>query len=175
MPAVDRARRKPRGRTTCDDDSCSSWLPLRNSCATFCTKPRADRCFSPIAASAVSRSVKPCAPSSLRNTSEVHMPCTGRPSRRNSFVSSSRPISTASSRRSRLNHWRILLRARGDSTNASQSCDGAADSSFEMKISHVSPLRSSLSSGTRRPFTLAPMHLCPTSVCTAYAKSTGVE
>ena len=66
--------------------------------------------------------------------------CTGRPSRRNSSVSSSRPASIMSTRRSRLNHWRILLRARGDATNASQSCDGPAVSTFEVKISHVSPL-----------------------------------
>ncbi len=45
-----------------------------------------------------------------------------------------------STRRSRLNHWRILLRARGDATNCSQSRDGPADSTFEVKISHVSPL-----------------------------------
>jgi hypothetical protein len=31
------------------------------------------------------------------------------------------------------------------------------------------------SSGTSLPFTRAPMVLCPTSVCTAYAKSTGVD
>ena len=36
--------------------------------------------------------------------------CTGRPSRRIALTSSSRPVSIASSRRSRENHWRILLR-----------------------------------------------------------------
>ena len=38
----------------------------------------------------------------------------GRPSRRRAFVSSSRPPSMASSRRSRWNHWRILDFARED-------------------------------------------------------------
>ena len=37
--------------------------------------------------------------------------CTGRPSRRSALTSSSRPVSRASSRRSRENHWRILLAA----------------------------------------------------------------
>ena len=106
-------------------------------------------------------------PISSSSTSEFHMPCTGSASRRNSLVSSSRPASIASSRRSRLNHWRILLRARGEPTNCSQSRDGPAVSTFEVKISHVSPLRSVVSSGTSRPLTLAPMQAWPTSVCTA--------
>ena len=62
-----------------------------------------------------------------------------------------------STRRSRLNHWRILLRARGEATNCSQSRDGPAVSTLEVKISHVSPLCSWWSSGTSRPLTLAPM------------------
>ena len=99
--------------------------------------------------------------------SDVHIRCTGRPSRRNASVSSSRPFSIMSVRRSRLNHWRILLRARGDLTNASQSCDGPAVSTFDVKISHVSPLVSWWSSDTSRPLTLAPTHAWPTSVCTA--------
>ena len=45
----------------------------------------------------------------------------GRPSRRSALTSSSRPLSMASSRRSRENHWRILLRARGETTIFSQS------------------------------------------------------
>jgi hypothetical protein len=56
---------------------------------------------------------------------------------------------------------------RGDWTNVSQSCEGEAVSDFEVKISMTSPLDSRDSSGTSLPFTLAPMHLCPTSVCTA--------
>ena len=44
-----------------------------------------------------------------------------------------------------------------------------------MKISHVSPLASLWSSETSRPFTLLPMQRWPTSVWTAYAKSTGVD
>ena len=63
-----------------------------------------------------------------RATLLSQMRCNGRPSRRNSLVSSSRPASIMSTRRSRLNHCRILLRARGDATNCNQSRDGAADS-----------------------------------------------
>ena len=99
--------------------------------------------------------------------SDAHIRCTGRPSRRSSSASSSRPCSIMSRRRSRLNHWRILLRARGDLTKPSQSCDGPAVSTFDVKISHVSPLASWWSSDTRRPLTLAPMQAWPTSVCTA--------
>ena len=70
----------------------------------------------------------------------------------------------ASSRRSRENHWRILLRARGEATNCSQSRDGPAVAVFEVKISTVSPECSLVSSGTSRPLTRAPMQRCPTSV-----------
>ncbi len=52
---------------------------------------------------------------------------------------------------------------------------GPAVSDFEVKISITSPLDSVDSNGTSLPLTRAPMHLCPTSVCTAYAKSTGVD
>ena len=60
------------------------------------------------------------------------------PSRRSALASSSRPVSMASSRRSRLNHWRILLRAREEATICSQSCDGPAVGDFDVKISTVS-------------------------------------
>ena len=40
-------------------------------------------------------------------------------------------------------------------------------STLDVKISHVSPLRSWWSSDTSRPLTLAPMQAWPTSVCTA--------
>ena len=90
--------------------------------------------------------------------------CTGRPSRRSAFTSSSRPFSTASSRRSRENHWRILAAARGVATICCQSRDGPAPSTFDVKISTESPDASFESSGTRRPFTRAPMHAWPTSV-----------
>jgi hypothetical protein len=101
------------------------------------------------------------------NASVSKIRCIGSASRRSSFISSSRPASTMSPRRSRENHWRILLRARGEATNCSQSRDGPAVSTFEVKTSHVSPERKVLSSGTSRPFTRAPMHAWPTSVCTA--------
>ena len=90
--------------------------------------------------------------------------CSGRPSLRNALTSSSRPFSMASSRRSRLNHWRILLRARGVTTRFSQSRLGPAEGTFDVKISTLSPDVSLESSGTSRPFTRAPMQRCPTSV-----------
>ncbi|MNW54451.1 hypothetical protein D3C74_320520 [compost metagenome] len=77
------------------------------------------------------------------------------------------PCSTASSRRSLENHWRILLRARGLLTNASQSRLGPAVSDLDVRTSTTSPFSSVESSGTRRPLTRAPMVRCPTSVCTA--------
>jgi len=43
-----------------------------------------------------------------------------------------------------------------------------------LDTSTTSPFSSVESSGTRRPFTRAPIVRWPTSVCTAYAKSTGV-
>ena len=77
------------------------------------------------------------------------------------------PASMASSRRSRANHDLILLRARGDLTNSSQSRDGPADSALDVNTSTVSPWSSVLSSATSLPLTRAPIHRCPTSVCTA--------
>ena len=87
----------------------------------------------------------------------------------------SRPASIASSRRSLLNHALIFDRARGLLTKLSQSRDGAADSLLFVTTSTTSPLFNRVSSGIKRPFTFAPAHLLPTSVCTEYAKSTGVE
>ncbi len=93
--------------------------------------------------------------------------CSGSAALRIARLSAVLPSSTASSRRSRANHCRILVRARGDLTNAIQSRDGPAFSDFEVKISTVSPLSSSLSSATSLPLTRAPMQRLPTSVCTA--------
>ena len=70
----------------------------------------------------------------------------------------------ASSRRSRQNHWRILLRALDEATICSQSRDGPAVGDLEVKISTVSAELSWVSSGTSRPLTRAPMQRCPTSV-----------
>ena len=53
---------------------------------------------------------------------------------------SSRPVSSASSRRSRLNHCLILFRARGLFTICSQSWDGAASRAFDVMTSTVSPV-----------------------------------
>jgi hypothetical protein len=91
------------------------------------------------------------------------------------FAICSRPCSIASSRRSLVKCARILLRARGEATKPSQSRLGPAVGALEVKISTTSPLSSLDSSGTSRPLTRAPMQWWPTSVCTAYAKSTGVE
>ena len=64
---------------------------------------------------------------------------TGMPSRRSAFTSSSRPVSIASTRRSRENHCRIFERARGVCANWSQSRLGPAPSTLLVKISTVSP------------------------------------
>ncbi len=85
------------------------------------------------------------------------------------------PDSIASSRRSFANHCRIFVLARGLATNDNQSRDGPACSDFEVNTSTVSPFSSGDSSATSRPLTRAPMQRWPTSVCTAYAKSTGVD
>ena len=58
---------------------------------------------------------------------------------RSAFTSSSRPVSIASTRRSRENQWRILVRARGVCANCSQSRLGPAPSTLLVKISTVSP------------------------------------
>ncbi len=83
--------------------------------------------------------------------------CSGRCCLRIALAMDSLPCSTASSRRSLLNHCRILLRARGLRTNVIQSRLGPAPSAFEVKISMTSPLSRVLSSGTSRPLTRAPM------------------
>jgi hypothetical protein len=74
------------------------------------------------------------------------------------------PCSMASSRRSLVNHWRILLRARGEATKPSQSRLGAAFGALDVNTSTTSPLSSLDSSGTSRPLTRAPIVWWPTSV-----------
>ena len=73
------------------------------------------------------------------------------------FAIWSLPASTAASRRSLENHWRILFRARGLCTNLSQSRLGPASLVLAVMISTVSPLSSVDSSATRRPLIFAPM------------------
>jgi hypothetical protein len=58
-----------------------------------------------------------------------------------------------------------LVAGAGVTAICSQSRDGPP-STLEVKISTVSPERSTESSGCSRPLTRAPMQLCPTSVCT---------
>src|SRR2546427_3664170 len=79
----------------------------------------------------------------------------------------------ASVRRSRENHWRILLRARGVATICSQSREGPAPSTFDVKISTVSPEARTESSGTRRPLRRAPIHAWAASGWVGDAKSIG--
>ena len=67
------------------------------------------------------------------------------------------------------------MRARGEPTNLSQSWDGAACSDLDVRISTRSPCCSREDSGASLPLTRAPIVRLPTSVCTAYAKSTGVD
>ncbi len=93
--------------------------------------------------------------------------CSGRFCLRIARAMASLPCSIASSRRSFVNQARILLRARVLLTKLTQSWLGPASGFFEVKISTESPLLSGLSSGTRRPFTFAPIVRWPTSVCTA--------
>ena len=91
----------------------------------------------------------------------------GSPARRRARTSSSRPPSIESSRRSRENHCRIFERALVDWTKPIQSRDGPAVSAFEVRTSTTSAELRRVSSGTSRPFTLAPTQWWPTSVCTA--------
>ncbi len=93
--------------------------------------------------------------------------CSGRFCFRIALVSRSLPRSIDSSRRSLLNHCRILLRARALLTKCCQSWLGPAPSALEVKISTQSPWFSSLLSGTSLPLTRAPMVRWPTSVWTA--------
>ena len=96
------------------------------------------------------------------------------PSLRISLTIWSLPCSIASSRRSLVKYCRIFERARGDLTKVSQSRDGPAFGDLEVNTSTTSPLSSVDSSETSRPLMRAPMVRWPTSVWTAYAKSTGV-
>ena len=103
-------------------------------------------------------------PATAVRCSSVSSRCSGRPALRSWRASASLPSSIDSSRRSRVKWWRILFRARGLRTNASQSRLGPASSALEVRISTTSPLTSSDSSGTSRPFTRAPIVRLPTSV-----------
>src|SRR5208282_5257457 len=91
---------------------------------------------------------------------------------RDSFSRRRLPISVASSRSCVLMKWRILLLACEDFTKLSQSRLGLCP--FCVRISTTSPLTTSCRRETICPFTFPPTHWCPTSVCTAYAKSTDV-
>ena len=93
--------------------------------------------------------------------------CTGSPARRAALAMASLPSSTASSRRDLAKYCRILVFARDEATKPSQSRLGPWFGALEVKISTNCPLDRCRSSGTSRPSTLAPIHRCPTSVCTA--------
>ena len=73
-----------------------------------------------------------------------------------------RPVAMFSSRRSFLNHWRILLRASLDLQIFIQSRLGPwAD--LEVITSTMSPFFSGVSKVTMRPLTLAPVMWLPTA------------
>jgi len=153
------------GRASCSTSSFTSSLPAsRTRCEmTFCV----EICPSPIATNTASALARFSSSATPINASGVSRVAIGRLRLRMARVSSSRPSSMASVRRSLLNHWRILLRAFGLLVKLNQSRDGPADSDFDVSTSTVSPFSSLVSSGTRRPFTRAPMVRWPTSVCTA--------
>ena len=130
---------------------------------TFCV----EICPSPMAANTASAFGKLRSSATPISASVVSSALTGRLRLRIARVSSSRPSSMASVRRSFENHWRILFRAFGLLTKLSQSREGPAVSDLEVRISTVSPLSSVVSSGTKRPLTRAPIVRWPTSVCTA--------
>ena len=155
-----RDRRTPRAAVV---GSCSG-SPPRSSRARRWTIDWADTWLSPMAAYSASTSVRFIEWATWVRALEAITFCSGMPSRRNPLASSSRPVSMASSRRSRLNHCRILLRARDEATSFSQSREGPAVGALEVKISTVSAEVRTVSSGTSRPLTRAPMQRCPTSV-----------
>ena len=73
-----------------------------------------------------------------------------------------RPVAMFSSRRSFLNHWRILLRASLDLQIFIQSRLGPL-ADLEVMTSTMSPDWSWASKGTMRPLTRAPVMWLPTS------------
>lgn len=85
-----------------------------------------------------------------------------RPWRLSSDSNMARPVAMFSSRRSFLNHWRILLRASLDLQIFIQSRLGPwAD--LEVMTSTMSPFLRGESKVTMRPFTLAPVIWLPTA------------
>ncbi len=100
----------------------------------------------------------------MSSASPVASRCSGSPCLRMALAIALLPVSVAASRRSLENQCRILLLARALLTKFSQSLLGPASCALEVKISTVSPLSSTLSRATRRPFTRAPMVRWPTSV-----------
>ncbi len=119
---------------------------------------------SPTAAYSADRSLKCISVAMASSASPVAIRCSGRPCLRMARAIAPLPVSAAASRRSLENQCLILFRARALLTKPSQSLLGPASGALEVKISTVSPLSRALSSATRRPLTLAPMHRWPTSV-----------
>ena len=96
------------------------------------------------------------------STSSAVMAARERPTCLSSDSKEARPVAMFSSRRSFLNHWRILLRASLDLQIFIQSRLGPwAD--LEVITSTMSPLFSGVSKGTMRPLTLAPVMWLPTA------------
>ena len=88
------------------------------------------------------------------------------------WLSKRRPRIMDSSARKFFRNWRILVRAREVTTKFSQAAFGRAPGA--VMISMVCPEVSGRLSGKGWRSTRAPTQLLPISVCTAYAKSTGV-
>ena len=116
------------GRTSCSTSSSTSSAPasLTRCEMTFCV----ETCPSPMAANTASAFGKLRSSATPTSASGVSNVLTGRLRLRIARVSSSRPSSMASVRRSLQNHWRILLRAFGLLTKLSQSRDGPAGVGF---------------------------------------------
>ena len=97
-----------------------------------------------------------------------HTASTGMRASRIAAPRTSAPVSTACVRRSRLNQARILLRAFGvvDHLEPVVRRAGPGDVRRE-DLDRVARDRASVSSGTSRSLTRAPMQRCPISVCTA--------
>ena len=76
---------------------------------------------------------------SVSSTSPPSSRWIGSAALRMALVKPDLPASIASSRRSRANHCRIFVRARGDLTNSSQSRDGPAFSALDVNTSTMSP------------------------------------
>ena len=131
----------------------------------------ASRSPRPIFSKSSSRSCMPSSPSAAAMT-ESSMSVSDSLNSASAWLTSRCPSSIASERRRPLRYWRIAERAFAVTTKFTH--DGFGIAPFAVTISTVWPLRSTVRSGASRRSTLAATQRLPTSVCTAYAKSTTV-